>query len=79
MKLLLKRYNGNKISPCLLSKVKHALGLKSTLPKNTMVCSQPLWEEIVDIVGSSMDCNEETIRQGKLKYERYMRPAFFEY
>ncbi len=45
-----KRYNGSEISPCILSHVKFALGLKKTKPINNKKCSALYWNEIVEII-----------------------------
>ena len=39
------------ISPCILSKVKFALGIKSDMPLNKKRCSEEYWDKVVDYIG----------------------------
>jgi hypothetical protein len=45
-----KRKNGSEISPCILSQIKFALGLKTKKPLNNEKCSNEYWNEILILV-----------------------------
>lgn len=45
-----RRKNGSEISPCILSQIKFALGLKSKKPLNNKKCSNEYWNEILILV-----------------------------
>lgn len=47
-----KRKNGSEISPCILSQIKFALGLKTTKPINNKKCSNEYWNEILILVAA---------------------------
>lgn len=39
--------NGNQLSPCICSKVRFALELNETMPRNSKVCSINYWDRVV--------------------------------
>lgn len=77
--MVIKRHSGSNVSPSLVSKVKHALELKRSMPKNDKVCSRILWNELVEIIGTAMDCSPDTIDRAKSKYTFYMEHIFAHY
>ena len=45
-----RKKNGSEISPCILSQIKYALGLKTKNPSNNKKCSNKYWNEILILV-----------------------------
>ncbi len=69
---MIKRRNGSEISPCILGKVKHALGLSAIEPQNIKTCSKLYWNEIVEIISLHEGIeNINEILAAKQKYDRY--------
>ena len=64
-----KRNNGSEIAPCIVSKVKHALGLISALPRNNKKCSKKYWDEAIDIVVAKYSINTA---DAKSQYYNYI-------
>lgn len=73
---MIKRRNGREVSPSIVSKAKHALGLKKTVPLNDKLCSRELWNEVVEVIGEVMQCPNDVIEQAKQQYSYYMEPYF---
>jgi hypothetical protein len=38
---------GKQLSPCIIAKVRYALGINNTLPKNKKTCSVDYWKKVV--------------------------------
>ena len=55
------RKNGSEISPCIIAQVKYKLGVTSKIPKNTKICSDTYWNEVVKIVGKLYNKQFESI------------------
>jgi hypothetical protein len=62
----------NEVSPGLLSKAAHALGLEQTVPQNDKVYSIGTWEALVEAVGRSRRCSKAAIERAKAQYTYYM-------
>ncbi|WP_297514115.1 hypothetical protein [Flavobacterium sp.] len=54
-----ERKNGSEISPCILSQIKFALGLKSKKPLNNKKCSNEYWNEVVEIIAEKHKISKE--------------------
>jgi hypothetical protein len=70
--MIVGNYHNNEVSPALLSKAEHALGLEETVPYNDRVYSLNLWEEVIDAVGAEMNCPAQVIARAKSQYTYYM-------
>jgi hypothetical protein len=70
--MIVTAYSKSKVSPALLSKAEHALGLEQTVPHNDTVYSLNLWEEVVEAVGAEMNCPAQVIARAKSRYTYYM-------
>ncbi len=46
----MKKYNGSKISPCIISQVRYELNLKEKPARNNKKCSDTYWNEVVNIL-----------------------------
>lgn len=56
--------NGKELSPCIISKARFALGLKSSYRSNKdKPCSQAYWHKTIDVVAKFYGVNDE----GKIK------------
>jgi hypothetical protein len=64
--------NQKKVSPALLSKATHALGLEQAVPRNGGVCPVQVWEELVEHMGRAANCPARIIGQAKTRYTYYM-------
>jgi hypothetical protein len=60
------------MSPALLSKATHALGLEQTVPRNGTVCPVQVWEDLVERMGRAANCPARIIAQAKARYTYYM-------
>ena len=70
--MLVTTYPNNEVSPALLSKAEHALGLEQTVPYNDKVYSLNLWEEVIEAIGTEMKCPAQVIARAKSQYTYYM-------
>ena len=60
------------VSPGLLSKAAHALGLDQSVPMNDQVYPISTWESIVETIGKSRRCSKAAIEAAKARYTYYM-------
>lgn len=51
--------NQKELSPCIVSKAKYALGLKSTKPANSKTCSFEYWQKVIAILVKSYALNKK--------------------
>lgn len=65
----LKRGNGASISPCIITKVRFALGLTRIRPKNNKRCSKNYWDDVVEIVGTYSHSSLKEIKVTKGLFE----------
>jgi hypothetical protein len=63
---------GREISPCIVSKVRHALTLKTIHPQNNKTCSLRYWIEVCETIGSLERKTEEEIQIAIDNYRYYM-------
>jgi hypothetical protein len=66
-------HNGKELSPCIVSKARHALGLKPEKPTNKKYCPLPYWEQAVQAVGERQNVEPETIAAAKASYGNYIK------
>ncbi len=66
-------HNNKELSPCILSKSRHALGLKAEKPTNKKRCSLPYWEQAVQAIGELNGVDTATIQAAKGRYAEYIR------
>ncbi len=65
--------NGTQISPCIVSKVRHALIIKTDLPHNGKRCSKTYWDNVCEVVASIEGNRTRTqINTAKNRFEYYM-------
>jgi hypothetical protein len=61
------------ISPCILSKVRFALGMKIMRPENDKRCSQIYWSRVVDFLCVSNNIIDGQVRQRAIdSYTEFM-------
>ena len=60
--------DGKQISPCIASKAKYALGLKTIEPNNSKPCRPSYWEKTVQRIGELNRVDSENIEKAKTKY-----------
>ena len=60
------------ISPCILSKVKFALGIKSDMPLNKKRCSEEYWDKVVDYIGKINGKSDDQIRKAKKRTDLFI-------
>jgi hypothetical protein len=65
--------DGTEMRPCIIAKVKIALGLNDIPPGNTQKCSQEYWDIIVDHIGAQHHVAIEQIEQAKLRVDLFLR------
>ena len=65
-------YAMNEVSPGLLSKATHALGLERTVPSNDKVYPVNTWEEVIEAIGRKAKCPAAAIERAKSQYTYYM-------
>lgn len=66
---LYRNSNKKEIAPCIVSKVKYALGLKRSKPINYKKCSANYWNEVVEVVAEHNSVtNVNIIKIAKSKY-----------
>jgi hypothetical protein len=65
-------YGINEVSPDLLSKVTHALGLEDLVPRNDRVYPINVWEALIESVGRARNCSAGIIERAKSRYTYYM-------
>ncbi|MBO9595007.1 MAG: hypothetical protein J7599_19035 [Niabella sp.] len=53
--------NKKELSPCIVSKAKYALGLKSIKPTNNKTCSLEYWEKVVAILSKTYPLKKKQI------------------
>lgn len=66
------REDGTQLSPCICSKVRHALGLKQTPPNNDKRCSPLYWIEICERMGHANDLDMGTINNAIALFDQYI-------
>jgi hypothetical protein len=59
--------DGKQISPCIASKARYALGLKSIEPRNSKGCSSSYWERTVQRIGDLNRLDSDIIEKAKIK------------
>lgn len=64
--------NGKQISPCIISKVRHALGLKKIHPQNNKTCSTTYWNNVCRLIGNKMGVSQSQIENAIEDYNHYM-------
>lgn len=64
-------YKGKQLSPCICSKAKYALGLKSNKPKHMTTCSQEYWDLVIDILGKGLP--KDRIIKAKARTDLFLR------
>ena len=57
--------DGKQISPCILSKVKYALGITNRKPKNNKKCSINYWNMLVENLGKYYRIDKQEIQSVK--------------
>lgn len=60
------------VSPGLLSKAAHALGIEDTVPSNDRVYPVSIWDAVVESVGRRRKCPKQIIERAKSQYTYYM-------
>ena len=65
--------NGKQISPCILSKVRHALDLKKEHPQNSKTCSKDYWNNVCRLIGKKMRLSPKQIEDAIEDYNHYMQ------
>jgi len=63
---------GKQISPSIITKVKHALGLKAVKPANQKTCSEHYWDQACEKVGEHYKVAQPKIIQAKFMQAEYM-------
>ena len=66
-------HNGRELSPCIVSKTRHALGLKPNKPDNKKYCPLAYWEQAVQAVGERNNIDKAAIEAAKARYAEYVR------
>lgn len=67
------RRNGSQMSPCIASKVTHALNMPNRYTGNSSKkCSINYWEEACEIIGSHYNLNNDDICNAKRKFNEYI-------
>jgi hypothetical protein len=69
----LKNRNQKEISPCIASKVKHALGVKNRFSGNNTTCSEQKWFEVCELLGNMNGCSKLKIETAKTRYSIYAK------
>jgi hypothetical protein len=62
---MFRRNNGSQISPCIISQVRFALGLKTNKVNNSKSCSNVYWNEAVEIIGRYYTLSRQRINTAK--------------
>lgn len=62
----------NEVSPSLLSKASHALGLEDIVPINDKVYPLSTWEQVIEAIGQAANCPVTIIERAKSRYTYYM-------
>lgn len=65
--------NKKELSPCIVSKAKYALGLKSTKPANSKTCSPEYWEKVIDVLAKSSPLKKDQIINAIMRYKGLIR------
>jgi len=65
-------YQGKELSPCIVSKMKHALGLKLERPINKKRCCKQYWEQAAKAVGNQHGVANDTIAAAARSYANYI-------
>lgn len=58
------------LSPCICSKVRYALEIKSKPPSNNKRCSKEYWDKVVDKLGKDYGETSTKIKIAKDKYSK---------
>jgi hypothetical protein len=66
-------HNGKELSPCIVSKARHALGLKPEMPTNKKYRPLPYWERVVQAVGERHNVEPTRIAAAKASYADYIK------
>lgn len=64
--------SGPRFSPCIISKVKHALGVPNRYNFNNKRCSLQYWKKVCQFVGALNDKTQKEINTAFTKFENYM-------
>lgn len=72
----MKFLSGAQISPCIISKVKKALGLPTSYRWNEKTCSPDYWELTCRTVGVEYACSRTTIEKAIRRYSEFARKWF---
>lgn len=65
--------NQKELSPCIVSKAKYALGLKSIKPTNNKICSLEYWERVINTLAKSNLLTKEQIAAAIMRYSELIR------
>ncbi|GGB30250.1 hypothetical protein GCM10011500_53320 [Mucilaginibacter rubeus] len=60
------------LSPCIVSKVKHALGLPNRHKGNNKRCSQKYWIDVCNEVGANHKCSQSKIENAINLFTQYI-------
>lgn len=63
---------GKEISPCIVSKIKHALNVKNRYRYNSKRCSIDKWKEICNLIGKKNNKTKAEINKAIAKYSVYI-------
>lgn len=69
---MMYREDGTQLSPCICSKVRHALGLKQTPANNDKRCSLLYWTEVCERMGNACHLEVETINNAIALFHQYI-------
>jgi|GEM_PF-3170859 len=64
------------MSPCIESKIKHALGLPNRHRGNKKVCSVKYWNNHVTRIGNEKNLPFKLISEAQSKYQDYMKNTY---
>ena len=62
------------ISPCISSKAKYALKLKSNKPSNLKRCSINYWLKVIESISYKHNVTGNLIKEAKNKYDSLIKP-----
>lgn len=65
--------NEKELSPCIVSKAKYALGLKSIRPMNNKTCSPEYWEKVIGTLGKYNSLKKDQIAAAIMRYSKLIR------
>ena len=65
--------NKKELSPCIVSKAKYALGLKSIKPTNNKTCSLEYWEKVINTLAKSNSLKKDQIAAAIMHYSELIR------